>query len=363
MTLFAAARPGIRRAAIRPDAGLPVFHKTLLCLAPIAFFFIGVTQTPVLSEGLGEPAFRVVDVHEHLQSSNGVHKLAMAMDHNSLSTVVLVASPLEILGRADGEKAGFTNPEWNNNELLQISRSAPERFLAFATYSPADTHVLQKLKVFIKRGGKGLKLYNGHYLFYDMFHIRLDAPHMMEVYAWCEENHIPIIFHANSRYYWSELTHILDAYPRLTINLPHFCMSLVDLDRICELFDRYENVYSDISLGEGKLAYTSLEYISRYRDLFRTLVLKYKTRFLFGADLVITDDPAKDEQYVTDVLEGYRRFLEQERYTGVRFEEYLESVNMEKTEENLVLNGLHLDRDTLKHIYEINPGKFLGLGP
>lgn len=358
MPVFTPAKSGIWRKLLRPGAGLPISHRFLLLLIPLVLFFPGITEPAAGSDDL-----RVVDVHEHLLSSNEIPKLETAMDLHGISATVLVASPLEVLGRGETRQGGFTNPEWNNYELLHISKKAPGKFYAFATYSPADTRMLEKLKVFIKNGGRGLKLYNGHYLFYDRFQIPLDAPHMMAVYAWCEENRIPIIFHLNSRYYWSELRHILDTYPGLTVDLPHFCMSLVDLDRICEIFDSYENVYSDISLGEGALGYTSLEYVSRYRDLFRMLVLKYKTRFLFGTDMVITDDPAKDEAYAAGVVDGYRRFLEQERYTSVLFEKYLEDMNIEKTEETLLLNGLHLDEDTLKHIYEINPGKFLGLDP
>jgi len=363
MTTFTAARSGIWRALRRPDAGLLIFRRFLPFLIPLVFFFIGTTETAALSDDPENSAFSVIDVHEHLLSSNEVSKLEAAMTRHGLSAMVLVASPQEVFGRVENHQAGFTDPTWNNNELLRISKKALGKFYAFATYSPADTRMLEKLKAFIKNGGTGLKLYNGHYMFHDLFQIRLDASHMMDVYAWCEENRIPVIFHVNSRYYWPELKHILDTYPKLTVDLPHFGMSIVDLDRICELFDGYENVYSDISLGEGELGYTSLEYISRYRDLFRTLVRKYKTRFLFGTDLVVTDDSAKDDAYVAGAIEGYRQFLEQDRYTSVLFEKYLENINIEKTEENLFLNGLHLDRDTLKHIYEINPKKFLGLGP
>jgi hypothetical protein len=183
----------------------------------------------------------------------------------------------------------------------------------------------------------------------------------MKVYEYCEKNRIPVVFHANARYYWSELKNILDTYPQLTVNLPHFCMSIINLDRICEIFDSYENVYTDISCGEGELAYKSLEYISRYWKLYRELIQIYKTRFLFATDMVITDNPRKDENYVTKVVGGYRKFLEDDTYTSILIDLYLEDMKIDKTEKNSVFNGLQLDEDTLKHIYEINPRRFLGI--
>ena len=126
-------------------------------------------------------------------------------------------------------------------------------------------------------------------------------------------------------------------------------------------FDSYENVYADISCGEGELAYESLEYISRYWQLYRELIQVYKTRFLFATDMVITEKPRKDGNYVTKVVGGYRRFLEDETYTSILIDSCLEDMTIEKTEKNSVFNGLQLDEDTLQHIYEINPRRFLGV--
>lgn len=254
---------------------------------------------------------------------------------------------------------GFTEAEWNNNELLKICKQNPGKYFAFATYSPKDTQIVEKLDKFIKAGGTGLKLYNGHYLFYDLYKIRLDAPHLMPVYEYCEKNKVPIVYHANARYYWDELKNVLDAHPKLIVNLAHFCMALIDLDRIAEIFNNYENVYSDISCGEGELAYTTLEYISRYWGIYQELIQTYKTRFLFGTDIVLTNKKSAD--YVEGVFTCYRDMLEKEKYTGNLIELYLKDKNIEKTNENGIFNGLHLDEETLKYLYEINPANFLGL--
>ncbi len=75
--------------------------------------------------------------------------------------------------------------------------------------------------------------------------------------------------------------------------------------------------------------------------------------------MVLTDDIRKDEKYVEDVFACYRDLLEDKSYTGVLLNQYLEDRNIKKTKKNSVFNGLQLDKDTLKHIYEINPQRFL----
>jgi predicted TIM-barrel fold metal-dependent hydrolase len=305
--------------------------------------------------------YNIIDTHEHISDRNQAYKYDLAIKTHHLTSIIFVASPKEVLSSIDRSKMRFTHSEWNNNELLQISKKKPNMFYAFATFSPDDTQMVKKLKIFLKNGGNGLKLYNGHYLFYDSFNIKLDAPHLMSVYEYCEKNRIPIIFHVNARYYWSELKHVLDAYPKLTVNLPHFCMSLINLDRISEIFDNYENVYSDISCGEGELAYTTLKYISTYCHLYRKLVRTYKKRFLFATDMVLTDNPVKDEKYVEKVIACYREMLEADKYSGILIDLYIQKMNLVKTEENSVFNGLKLDSDTLRYIYEINPKRFIGI--
>jgi predicted TIM-barrel fold metal-dependent hydrolase len=310
---------------------------------------------------LQEPPCTIIDVHEHILSRHQAERFHRAIEEHNLEAVGLVASPREVLFEVDDSQARFTGADWNNNELLQISRNDAGRFYAFATFSPDDRQILPKLKQFIASGGRGLKLYNGHYRFYDIFTIPLDAPHMMPVYQYCEENRIPITYHVNSRYYWKELKHVLDTYPELVVNLPHFCMSLVNLDRIAEIFNAYPNVYTDISCGEGELAYTTLAYISRYWELYRELIVTYKTRFLFAADMVITAAPEKDAHYVEAVIQNYRHLLESATYSGVLLDRYLEARSIAKTPENAVFNGLQLDRETLQLIYTENPKQFLGI--
>jgi predicted TIM-barrel fold metal-dependent hydrolase len=308
-------------------------------------------------------AFEIIDVHEHVQSQKGAHMFRQAMEEQNIGSMILVASPEELFHSMAVREDGFTHPELNNRELLKISQEKGDVFFAFGTFSPDDHEMLEKLKRFMEHGGTGLKLYNGHVNFYDKFDSKLDAPHLMEVYAYCEENRIPIIFHANARFYWDEIKRVLDAYPNLVVNLPHYCMALINLDRIREIFDNYPNVYSDISLGHSEFAYPALEYVSDRWQTYREFIQEYKTRFLFAADMVLTDDAAVDVQYISRMISGYREFLEQEKYTNILIEEYLSSSGEVKAGGKVYFNGLQLDADTLRHIYEINPANFLAQKP
>lgn len=340
-------------------------HTQITFLIIIWFFIYPPVAWPAdtlpISVSTKTATYNIIDTHEHILDRTQACRYNLAIKKHNLTSIILVASPKEVLTVMNKSMMRFTDSEWNNNELLQIHKQAPDLFYAFATYSPDDTRIVEQLENFIKNGGKGIKLYNGHHRFYDIFNIRLDAPHLMKVYEYCEKNRVPIVFHANARYYWTELKNVLDTYPQLTVNLAHFCMSLIDLDRIREIFDNYENVYSDISCGEGELAYTTLEYISRYWEIYRELIKTYKTRFLFATDMVLNNDPKKDEQYVEGVVLCYRKMLEQRKYSGILLDLYLEDKHIEKTEDNSIFNGLQLDDDTLKHMYEINPRRFLGL--
>jgi hypothetical protein len=156
-------------------------------------FPLTATAEPVLPE-LQAPPCAIIDVHEHILSRQQATRFHPAIAKHNLDIIGLVASPREVLFDVDDSRARFTDAAWNNHELLQISRQAPGRFYAFATFSPDDRQILPGLKQFIAAGGRGLKLYNGHYRFYDIFKIPLDAPHLMPVYRYCEANRIPITY-------------------------------------------------------------------------------------------------------------------------------------------------------------------------
>jgi len=183
----------------------------------------------------------------------------------------------------------------------------------------------------------------------------------MELYGYCEKERVPIVFHANARLYWAELKHVLDTYPNLVVNLAHFCMALIDPERIQEIFDNYPHVYADISFGAAEYAYPAFCWVAERRAQYRAFVLRYKERFLFATDMVLTDNPAMDKDYAAAMFRGYRDFLEKDRYTNILIKEYLDTEGKKEQAAEGFLRGLQLDRETLRYIYELNPKRFLGM--
>lgn len=327
--------------------------------SPFLLVILSLTLVTCASGHIHQPAFSIIDAHEHIQSRNEAAKLLASMDRHGIASTVLVASPQELFFEAEGDEF-FLQPDINSDELLAINRAYPGRFYAFATFSPDDADALEKLKRFIDDGGTGLKLYNGHVAYHDRLGVPLNAPQLMPLYEYCERNRIPIVFHANARFYWDELKAVLDAYPKLIVNLPHYCMALINIERMSEIFDRYPNVYSDISLGHYEFAYPALEWVSKRIDQYRAFITKYSDRFLFGTDMVLTSNPAEDETYIGDMITAYRRYLENETYTNILIDYYTEDFGT--GQEQRIFKGLHLDHETLRKIYEINPRHFLGIG-
>lgn len=326
--------------------GLPLFF----CLSSL---FLSSCITPKVPDHL---EWSVIDAHEHIQSEAAAAKLIRAMDRRGIGATILVASPEELFFDLQ-EHEVFAHPEINNAELLKISKVYPGRFYAFATFSPHDKKALEKLKEFIANGGHGLKLYNGHVAYHDSMGLTLNAPHIMELLAYCEKYRIPVVFHANARFYWDELKQVLDAFPHLIINLPHYCMALINFERMREIFNHYPNVYTDISLGHHEFAYPALVWISDRVKQYREFVIEYSDRFLFATDMVISNHPDNDQVYMENMLDAYRSFLEQKTHQSILIDYYLRDFG--KGDEDTKLNGLDLDKATLKKIYMDNARRFL----
>ncbi len=283
-------------------------------------------------------AAAIINMHEHIQSIGEGDKLIEAMDKNNISVTVLLGSPRQTLYF----KGGFSGYDENNEELLKIAEAYPGRFIIYPTINPLDKDKLEKFKKYIEKGATGLKLYTGHTLFYN---VSLDNPTMDEIYEYCEDNGIPIMFHVNPYYYQDEFENFLKKYPNLRVICPHFCLSSINDERLRYLLDTYPNLYSDISFGFDPYAEDGFKRVSKNPEKFRDIFEKYQDRFLLGTDNVITNHPKKDTEWISNFLKCYRDMLEKENYNCFLINE--------------TLNGLNLDKKILKKIYEDNPKKFL----
>ncbi len=274
----------------------------------------------------------LIDSHEHIQSLEQASIYLAAMDYLGIGKMCLMGSSKFTLTL--NEKDGFIEVDENNEELIKIIEAYPERFEAWPTVDPLDRDKLKKFKSLVKQGATGLKLYLGHgYVTADneyMFHpIAMDDPGMMSLYRYCEENYIPVCLHVNpyggKKGFAEEFISVLTLFPDLKVIAPHFILSSIASDRLREYLDTFPNLYSDISFGDYYVK-PGLERISEDPDKFRELFLDYPTRFLYGTDLVLTEHPTKDMQWVVDQHQAYLDMLTKLNYTTPLVDEPLKGL-------------------------------------
>lgn len=299
-------------------------------------------------------AFRIVDVHEHIESEAELDRLMAAMKKQHVKKVALLGTPVETI-LLNGKKT-FTEYDQNNSEILRIAEKDPDHFYAFCTIDPRDTKKLKKLKECILSGGTGLKLYTGNGFFYDTFGLTLDDPGMEEIYAYCQEHRLPIVFHVNGDKYSTEFETVLKRFPDLIINVPHFALLSAQLPRLQSLLERYPNLYTDISFGHIDFTVDGFKRLSEEIEKYREFFKKYPDHILFATDEVITKVKWKDASYLKERFQCYRDLLEKETFTCPLIDRWQKEKGKESP---LLLNGLSLSRPVLKQIYEVNAERFL----
>lgn len=282
--------------------------------------------------------YKVVDVHEVIQSSREAETLFDVMRSVNVVSTVLVGTPNEIIYYT-GEK-GFSGYEENNTEILDVQSSNPNRFIAFCTLDPSDSHYMTVAEDCVAQGAKGFKLYAGHSFFYDK---PLDDPSLFAFYQYIEEQGLPLMFHVNSAKYQQEFESVLKLYPDMNVICPHFCLTSKNLQRLSYLFDNYPHLYTDISFGDESYLLEGLARISEDADVYREFITKYADRFFYGTDSVVTDYEGKDMDWLVSVFQVYRDLLEKETF----------AVTLGDNPEH-EYNGLHLEDSVLEKIYETN---------
>jgi len=297
----------------------------------------------------------IIDVHEHIQSFRQAPVYLHAMNRLGIGKMCLMGiSKFTLTAK---EEDGFTEVDKNNEELMKIARAYPDRFEAWPAVDPLDPDKLEKFKALVEQGATGLKLYIGHgYVTKNneyMFHpIAMDDPEMLPLYAFCEENFVPVCIHVNpfggKKGFAEEFIAVLTQFPDMKVIAPHFILSSIASARLREYLDTFPNLYTDISFG-NVYAPNGLKRISKDPDKFRQLVDDYPERFMFGADLVLTGNTLKDENWVTEQIEAYLLMLTRESYTTPLTEE--------------TLRGLALPPNQLANILFLNYIKFLDLKP
>ena len=331
----------------------------------------------------------LVDTHEHIESFEKAQMLMEASEKTGVKKTVLVASPIETLS-LNGSKS-FTGYKENMDEIFRIADTYPKKFIPFCTVSPMDPGVMEYLQECLNRGAKGLKLYNGHSYYHDIFGLPLDSPRMMPVYAFAERNQMPILFHVNIVKYQNELETVLKKNPGLLVSIPHFMVSSVDISKVEDLMDRYPNLYTDISFGSTEFLAAGFRRISKDPGKYAGFINDYQDRVLFGADMVLTGAQEKDVMFMEERINCYKDLLQkrkfscgpvvsfyegklnayQESYDNCKPKEgaYCESIKsklevyQKRFDESVKLNGLGLSNSVLKKIYEDNAMRYLSGEP
>lgn len=186
----------------------------------------------------------------------------------------------------------------------------------------------------------------------------LTDPGMMEVYAYCEKEHIPILYHINIGRFATEFEQILKEFPQLTIIAPHFMLSTNNLNRLVRFMQEYPQLYLDISFGHPDFLVSGFGRISNNYIAFRDFMVNYRDRITYGTDMVITTFKAKNRAYIDDVHLAYMDFLESDEFTLPRSIYDMMSRDARKNIDiSRVYRGLNLDDETLRMIYHDNTEK------
>ncbi len=305
-------------------------------------------------------AFKIINAHEHVQSFSNIPLLLKVMEDCQIDKMILLGTSKYTFFL--NPKYGFSEYDKNNEEIINISKKYPDKFIALGTIDPRDEDKLEKLKKFIAAGAKGVKLYNGHGYFYDhYFNLPLDDPEMMEVYEYCEAEGIPILYHINSGRFLDQMERILQAFPDLVIVAPHFILTSSNLTLLSRLLDTYPNLYTDISFGHPDFQVAGFKRISYNAVAFREFMQKYRERINFGTDIVITSYRAKSRSYIDDVILSYFDMLEKEEFTlPDSICKMMSKKAREQTDSKTVYRGLNLDDETLRMIYYDNAERIFG---
>lgn len=180
------------------------------------------------------------------------------------------------------------------------------------------------LQTYVTRGFRGIK---GLYLVDDgndlrvagipeVYGISLAHYHRREwqVFAFAEANDLPVLYHMDANRHGDVMRAILDDFPRLRINFPHFGIGRKAFGKILE---SYANVFTDI-------AYMA-PHIRNNPASYRDFICHYPDRVCFGSDALL---------YQPEIV--------------LEYIELVRSLKMPEELESRVLAG--------------NPRRFLGLG-
>jgi predicted TIM-barrel fold metal-dependent hydrolase len=290
----------------------------------------------------------LVDSHLHVAGEIGPRKLLSYMDRAGLDRAILLGSSQFTLTLDHHD--GFVNHSDNNTYLLRLARDHPDRLAAWPTLDPRERQNSWRVKSYADKGATGIKLYVGHgarnaFTGEPIFHVcGIDDDRMLPIYEACAELDLPVCLHVNCGIaeYWNELLNVLAEFRDVKFVIPHFALSTRAPDRLRFLLERFPNVFSDISFGQDEFLLAGSARVEQSAKL-RALVHAYSGRFLFGADLVLTNTPHKTPQWMADRVGHYQEMLTQERYWSKPFQRAFRGFALPKPASRAIMSA-NIDR-------------------
>jgi predicted TIM-barrel fold metal-dependent hydrolase len=312
--------------------------------------------------------FYVIDVHNHVNDSAGVHgrlppaRVIEVMNNTNVRTIV-------ILTGLWGDKL--------QHVIDEMVKPYPGRFMVFTQldWSRIDdpnfgSEMVAQIHDSVSRGARGLKLLkdfglgvrdkNGKLL-------AIDDPRLDPAWEECGRLGIPVFIHSgdpeafflpidatNERYEeliehpdWSfygsdypSLQSLLEARNRVFARHPHTTFVSLhmgwpeNLDWVQAMLDQYPNVMVEFGAREAELGRQP----RRTRELF----LKYQNRVMFGTDNEVTED----------LYRNYFRWLE----TNDEYFDYWDAPGQGR----FTISGLGLPDEVLEKIYHKNAERLFG---
>lgn len=181
----------------------------------------------------------------------------------------------------------FGNPLYNEIDLLlQFTRQSEGMLFPMIDTRCMAADPLNQLQEAVSRGFRGIKgLYladDGNDLNLssvpDTFGISLKRYHQREwdIFAFAEANDLPVLYHMDAKRYGDMMRAILDDFPRLRINFPHFGIGRKAFSRI---LDTYPNVFTDIAYMRP--------HILKAPESYHDFICHYPDRVCFGSDALL----------------------------------------------------------------------------
>jgi len=202
-----------------------------------------------------------------------------------------------------------------NEDILEIARKFPDRFIAFCSVDPrnesnsVDADLSRIINYYKSQGCKGVGEITAN--------MPLDDPMMFNLFRHCQACDMPILLHLSGKQYGCyglideiylpRLEKALRTFPDLTIigHSPAFWSEIDGVvneetrdgypqgriqpgGTIPRLLDKYPNLYCDISAGSGYNALT------RDPEFANDFIERYQDRLLFGTDIA---SPKNDHRH------------------------------------------------------------------